>query len=43
MPWQNFRKLTDSDLKAMFKYLKTVKPIKNIVPSPIPPTNIDDK
>jgi hypothetical protein len=38
MPWQNFKNLTDSDLRAMFEYFKTVKPIKNIVPSPIPPT-----
>ncbi|MDX1828119.1 MAG: diheme cytochrome c-553 [Lutibacter sp.] len=43
MPWQNFRKLTDSDLRAMFEYFKTVKPINNIVPSPIPLTNINDK
>lgn len=43
MPWQNFRKLTDSDLRAMFEYLKTVKPIKNVVPSPIPPTKINGK
>lgn len=39
MPWQNFKNLTDSDLRAMFEYFKTVKPIKNIVPSPIPPSD----
>ncbi|MDP2068239.1 MAG: diheme cytochrome c-553 [Lutibacter sp.] len=40
MPWQNFKNLTDSDLRAMFEYFKTVKPIKNIVPNPIPPTGL---
>ncbi len=40
MPWQNFKNLTDSDLRAMFEFFKTVKPIKNIVPSPIPPNDL---
>ena len=40
MPWQNFKNITDSDLRAMFEYFKTVKPIKNIVPSPITPTEL---
>jgi len=41
MPWQNFAKMTDDDLKAIFAYLKTIPPIKNKVPEPIiaaPPT-----
>ena len=29
MPWDQFRNMTDSDLKAIFNYLKTLKPIKN--------------
>jgi hypothetical protein len=29
--------LTDSDLKAMFAYLKSMKPVQNPVPPPIPP------
>ena len=37
MPWQSFRQLTDSDLKSIFAYLKTLKPISNAVPDPIPP------
>lgn len=37
MPWPNFAKATDEDLKAMFAYFKSTKPIKNIVPSPEPP------
>ena len=37
MPWQNLAKLSDDDLKAIFAYLKTLKPIQNKVPDPIPP------
>lgn len=35
MPWQDYGKLSDYDLKAIFTYLKSVKPIKNKVPEPI--------
>lgn len=38
MPWYNFAKLTDDDLKAMFAYLKSTSPVNNVVPAPIPPT-----
>jgi hypothetical protein len=34
MPWQNFGKLTDEDLKSIFAFLKTTKPVKNIAPEP---------
>ena len=37
MPWQGLGKLTDDDLKAMFAYLQSLKPIQNKVPDPIPP------
>ena len=37
MPWQAFRNFTDADLKAIFAYLRTLKPIKNAVPPPMPP------
>jgi hypothetical protein len=37
MPFYNIAQLDDSDLSAMFAYLKTIKPIKNAVPFPIPP------
>ena len=37
MPWQNFRNLSDDDLKAIFTFLKTTKPVHNVVPQPIPP------
>jgi hypothetical protein len=31
MPWETAAKFTDSDLKAIWAYLKTVKPIDNFV------------
>jgi len=37
MPWMNYSKMTDDDVKAIFAYLKTIKPVKNIVPDPIAP------
>ena len=37
MPWQMYRNMTDDELKAIFAYLKTTKPIKNVVPPPTPP------
>lgn len=35
MPWQVIRNLTDEDLKSIYAYLKTVKPVKNKVPEPV--------
>lgn len=37
MPWQMYRNMTDDELKAIFAYLKSTKPIHNIVPQPTPP------
>ncbi len=37
MPWINYVNLADEDLHAMFMYLKSLKPVKNIVPQPITP------
>lgn len=39
MPWQNFANLTDEDLKAVFYYLKSTKPVNNVVPAPISPSD----
>lgn len=39
MPWQNFAILSDSDIKDIFAYLQTLKPVSNEVPLPIPPTS----
>jgi mono/diheme cytochrome c family protein len=37
MPWFNFTDMKDEDVKAIFAYLKSIKPVKNVVPAPIPP------
>jgi hypothetical protein len=37
MPINDFSKMTDDELKAIFAYLKTVKPVHNIVPEYQPP------
>jgi hypothetical protein len=37
MPWFNYRHLTDEDFSAVYAYLRTVKPIHNPVPEPLPP------
>ena len=37
MPWQTYKYMRDEELKAIFAYLKTTKPIKNVVPQPVPP------
>jgi Cytochrome c len=37
MPWGAFRNLTDEDLQSIYAYLKTVPPIRNRVPAPVPP------
>jgi cytochrome c553 len=34
MPWDVVSNMTDEDLKAVFAYLKTVKPVRNVVPNP---------
>lgn len=37
MPWTNFVSIADDDLKAMFAYLKSTPPVRNVVPQPVPP------
>jgi hypothetical protein len=32
MPWQFYKLMTDDELKAIFAYLKSTKPIQNVVP-----------
>ena len=38
MPWEDFRGLTDEDLKGIFAYLRTLKPVKHRVDNTEPPT-----
>ena len=37
MPWKMYAQMSDDDLKAVWAYLRTLKPIKNAIPEPIPP------
>ena len=37
MPWPNIAQMTDEDLAAIFAYLRSLKPIENMVPPPVPP------
>ena len=40
MPWVNYTTMEDADIKAIFAYLKSIKPVKNLVPQPIAPDKI---
>lgn len=40
MPWLNYRNMNEEDLQSVFAYLKTVAPVKNIVPDAIPPAEL---
>ncbi|MGD8922815.1 MAG: c-type cytochrome [Candidatus Zixiibacteriota bacterium] len=40
MPWIDIGKMSDDDLKAVFAYLQSLKPIQNQVPQPIPPAGM---
>jgi hypothetical protein len=41
MPWPMFRQATDADLKAIWAYLRSIPPVKNQVPTPVPPMQAD--
>ncbi|MES2622214.1 MAG: c-type cytochrome [Bacteroidota bacterium] len=34
MPWEMIKNMTDKELEAVFAYLKSIPPIRNIVPAP---------
>jgi mono/diheme cytochrome c family protein len=40
MPWQMYRQMTDDDLKAVFAFTRSLPPIANAVPDPIPPEKL---
>lgn len=40
MPWDMVRQMTDDELKAVFAYLKSIKPVNNLVPAPLPPLSM---
>lgn len=35
MPWEGYRHLPDEDISAIFAYLKSIKPVDNLVPQPV--------
>lgn len=37
MPWPNYAQMSDDELKAIFAYLRSLPPVKNLVPQPVPP------
>jgi hypothetical protein len=37
MPWENYKHHSDADIHAIFTYLKSTKPVENVVPAPLPP------
>jgi len=39
MPWEMIMHMTDGELSAIFAFLKSIKPVSNIVPAPLPPAN----
>ena len=38
MPWQNYANIKDEDVSAIFAYLKSTNPVRNVVPPPFLPT-----
>jgi hypothetical protein len=39
MPYGEYKLVPDDELKAMFAYLKTVKPVKHRIDNSLPPTD----
>jgi len=37
MSWEMYSHMTDGEIKAVFAYLQSIKPVSNIVPPPVPP------
>ena len=37
MPWTAMRHLSEDDLRSMYAYLRTIPPVHNRVPEPVPP------
>src|SRR5262245_38220227 len=36
MPWNQYRTMTDEDLKSIYAYLRTLKPVRNVVRASTP-------
>ena len=35
MPWSSYKNFSDEDVKAIYAFLKSTKPVENIVPAPV--------
>jgi hypothetical protein len=40
MPWEAYRLMSDNEMKAIFAYLKSIPPVKNVVPQSQPPVTV---
>lgn len=40
MPWPNLAKASDEDLRSIYKYLRSIRPVSNIVPAPKNPDEV---
>lgn len=40
MPWQSLKNLTDEDLRSIYAFLRTIPPVHNRVPEPVPPGSV---
>lgn len=40
MPWRGYSRFTDDDLNAIFSYLRSLPPVSNLVPAPVPPSTV---
>lgn len=40
MPWQMYQHFSDDELKAIFAYLQSIKPVRNLVPAPVSITDM---
>ena len=38
MPWGSYRNMTDDDLKSLFAFIKTLKPVRHNVDNSVEPT-----
>jgi mono/diheme cytochrome c family protein len=41
MPWPVYRNMTDQDLGAVYAFLRTIPPVSNHVPMPVPPAGTE--
>jgi len=39
MPWEMYKHMTDEEISAVFAFLRSIKPVKNVVPAAVPPVS----